>query len=165
MGFGLPITIADFRSEIESDLARGTRAINHQIFQGIEAEMVHVPEKNMDEVADIALAIGRAEKQYPIFRFRYVNEGRLDHEQHVLANFIERDSPEIREKLHRFAKKSQDIHMPLSLAHAQIPDGRMAFLILGFIPALLGLIIHALPMSLAFWFTGKKVRIQLAREL
>ena len=34
----------------------------------------------------------------------------------------------------------------------------MAFLILGFIPALLGLIIHTLPMSLAFWFTGKKVR-------
>jgi len=158
LGFGLPITVADFRPEIESDLARGTRAINHQIFQGIEAEMVHVPEKNMDEVADIALAIGRAEKQYPIFRFHYVNEGRLDHEQHVLSNFIERDSPEIREKLFRFAKKSQDIHMPLSLAHAQIPDGRMAFLILGFVPALLGLIIHALPMSLAFWFTGKKVR-------
>ena len=99
MGFGLPITVADFRPEIESDLARGIRAVNHQIYQGIEAEMVHVPEKNMDEVADIALAIGRAEKQYPLFRFRYVNEGRLDHEQHVLANFIERDSPEIREKL------------------------------------------------------------------
>ena len=158
LGFGAPITVAHFRSEVESDLARGLRAINHQIFQGIEAEMIHIPERAQDEVANIALAIGRAEKQYPLFQFRYVNEGRLDHEQQVLANFIERDSPDLRDKLHRFAKKSEELHLPLTLAHAQIPNGRLWFLVLGFLPAFLGLIIHAFPMSLAFWFTGKKVR-------
>jgi hypothetical protein len=158
LGFGPSITVSDFRSEYESDQARGLRAINHQIFQGIQQEMIHIPERAQDDFANIALAIGRAEKQYPLFRFRYLDEGRLDHEQQVLANFIERDSPELRDKLHRFAKKSEELHLPLSLAHAQVPQGRTAFLILGFIPALLGLIIHALPMSLAFWFTGKKVR-------
>jgi len=158
LGFGPSITVSDFRSEYESDQARGLRAINHQIFQGIQQEMIHIPERAQDDFANIALAIGRAEKQYPLFRFRYLDEGRLDHEQQVLANFIERDSPDLRDKLHRFAKKSGELHLPLSLAHAQVPQGRTAFLILCFIPAFLGLIIHALPMSLAFWFTGKKVR-------
>ncbi len=158
LGFGAPITVSDFRTEYETDQARGLRALNHQIFQGIHQEMIHIPERAQDDSANIALAIGRAEKQYPLFRFRYKEEGRLDHEQQVLANFIERDTPELREKLHRFAKKSDELHLPLTLAHAQIPQSRVLFLILGFIPAFLGLIIHAIPMSLAFWFTGKKVR-------
>lgn len=158
LGFGSAIKVADFRSEYESDQAKGLLAINHQIFQGIRDEMVHIPERDQDEVANIALAIGRAEKQYPLFRFRYRNEGRLDHEQLVLANFLERDSEELRDKLKRFAKKSDEMHLPLALAHAQLPNSRTAFLVLGFFPALLGLIIHAVPMSLAFWFTGKKVR-------
>lgn len=158
LGFGQAIKVADFRSEFESDASRGLLALTHAIFQGISEEMLIIPHREQDRYALVALAIGRGEKQYPLFRYRYTNEGRLDHDKAVLANFIEKDQPELREKLDRFAKRSRELHLPLSLAYARIPESRTAFLLLGFFPALLGLVFHALPMSISFWFTGKSVR-------
>lgn len=158
LGFGKPIKVKEFKSEIESDLAKGLLAITHAIYQGIIEEMLHIPEKEQDSYANIAMAIGRGEKQYPIFKYRYDNEGRLDHEQKVLANYIEKDNSELREKLMRFAKRGKELHLPLSLSFSRLPKNRAAFLIWGFIPATLGLLFHALPMSLAFWFTGRSVK-------
>ncbi|MEX1188912.1 MAG: 1-acyl-sn-glycerol-3-phosphate acyltransferase [Bacteroidia bacterium] len=157
-GFGKPIVVNEFKSEVESDLTKGLKAITHAIFDGIIEEILHIPEKEQDPYAQIAMALGRGEKQYPLFGYRYDNEGRLEHEQKVLANFIEKDNSELREKLMRFSKRSSELHLPLALSYSRIPENRSYFLILGFLPALAGLIFHAFPMSLAFWFTGKTVR-------
>ena len=58
----------------------------------------------------------------------------------------------------RFAKRGKELHLPLSLSFSRLPKNRAAFLFWGFIPATLGLLFHALPMSLAFWFTGRNVK-------
>ena len=158
LGFGKRILVKDFKTAIESDQRQGLKSITHAIYDGIIKEMLNIPEKAQDDYAAIALAIGRGEKQYPILKYLFNDEGRLDHEQKVLENFIEKDSPELRDKLMRFAKRGRELHIPLSLSHSRIPDNRAPFLILGFIPALIGFLFHGIPMSLAFWFTGRNVR-------
>jgi 1-acyl-sn-glycerol-3-phosphate acyltransferase len=158
IGFGYPIRVNEFKTTYESDAPKGLISITHAIYRGIIEEMVHIPEPEQDNFAFVALSLARGEKQYPIFKYRFENEGRLDHERAVIANFIEKDSLELREKLGRFAKRSRELHLPLSLAYSRVPDSRLWFLIFGFIPAVIGAIFHAIPMSLAFWFTGKTVR-------
>lgn len=158
LGFGHPIKVNEFKTTYESDAPKGLKSITHAIYHGIIEEMVHIPEREQDNFAFVALSLARGEKQYPIFKYRFDNEGRLDHERAVIANFVEKDSPELRDKLSRFAKRSRELHLPLSLAYARIPKSRALFLFWAFIPATIGVLFHAIPMSLAFWFTGKTVR-------
>jgi 1-acyl-sn-glycerol-3-phosphate acyltransferase len=158
IGFGQAIKLNEFKSIYESDNAIGLKSITHAIYRGIIEEMVHIPERDQDNFAFVALSLARGEKQYPFFKYRFDEEGRLDHERAVLANFIEKDSPELRDKLARFAKRSRELHLPLSLAYSRIPDSRTWFLVWAFLPAVIGAIFHAVPMSLAFWFTGKSVK-------
>jgi 1-acyl-sn-glycerol-3-phosphate acyltransferase len=158
LGFGKAIRVNEYKSICESDNSLGLRSITHNIYQGIIEEMIHIPERVQDNFAFVALSLARGEKQYPLFKYRFDDEGRLDHERAVLHNFIKKDSPELREKLARFAKRSRELHLPLSLAYSKIPNSRIGFLFCAFIPAVIGAIFHALPMSLAFWFTGRSVK-------
>ncbi|MEZ5172520.1 MAG: 1-acyl-sn-glycerol-3-phosphate acyltransferase [Bacteroidia bacterium] len=162
LGFGEGIFLNKFRSEFESNQPQALKALTHELFQGIRDEMIHIPERDQEPFAGIALALSRAEKIYPLFGFRFEEEGRLDHEQQVLSNFLERDSDELREKLSRFEKRSRELHIPMhmspSVPGAARPKSMLAFLLLAFFPALAGMIFHALPMTAAFRLTGKVVR-------
>lgn len=162
LGFGKPIRVKKYRRELESNEPQALRALTHELFQGIRDEMIHIPERDQEHPAGIALALGRATVSYPLFKFRFEEEGRLNHEQMVLSNFLERDSEEIREKLFRFEKRSRELHIPMHMSPsapgAARPASSLPFLVLGFVPAIAGLIFHILPMFAAFRLTGKVVR-------
>jgi 1-acyl-sn-glycerol-3-phosphate acyltransferase len=162
LGFGPPIFIKKYRESFESNPYQALKSLTHEIFQGIRSEMIHIPERDQEACAQISLALGRAEKMYPISGFRYLDEGRLDHEQQVLQNFLNRDSEELREKLLRFERRSRDLHIPMHMSPvapgAVRQRNNYMFLILAFIPALAGLVFHILPMNMAFRITGRVVR-------
>jgi len=158
LGFGKPLVVNAYKKQIEMDLDKGLNSMTSDIFEGIKNEILHIPEKEQDLFAHIAMDLGRGGQEYPLFRYRFNNEGRLDIEQSVLANFIEYDNEALRADLIQHEQRGKELQLPLSLTHSEKPSSRLFFLLLGFIPAILGLIFHSIPMRLSFWFTKKTVR-------
>lgn len=158
LGFSEPLLIRQFENTYKTEQAQAIRKCMIAVENNLRSQMVIVPAQEQDYHAEIALYIARSERSYKLRKTWYFETDRLAAEQVTISNFAERDTPELRNKLQLFAEKSQQISIPLASVSSELPKGKMLYLIIGFIPAFLGIIMNAIPAFYAKRVTSKIVK-------
>ena len=158
LGFSEQLLIRQFENTYKTEQAQAIRKCMIAVENNLRSQMVIVPAQEQDYHAEIALYIARSERTYKLRKTWYFETDRLAAEQVTISNFVERDTLELRNKLHVFAEKSQQISVPLASTSSELPKGKMLYLIIGFIPAFLGIIMNAVPAFYAKRITSKIVK-------
>jgi 1-acyl-sn-glycerol-3-phosphate acyltransferase len=159
LGFSEPVLIRSFKNTYKLEQAQAIRKCMVAIENNLKSQMVIIPHKEQDYHAEIALYVARSERIYKIRKTWYFETDRLAAEQITISNFVERDTLTLRNKLHDFAEKSTRISVPLWSASSEIPKGRLLYLILGFFPAVIGIILNVIPA-----FFAKRITTQIVKD-
>jgi len=158
LGFSESLNISQYENSYKTEPNQTIRRCMVEIGKNLQSKMIIIPTKEQEYAAEIALYIARSERSYKIRKTWYFETDRLAAEQITISNFIERDTKELRNKLYSFAEKSHSISIPMWSASSEIPEGKLIYLILGFIPAFIGILLNFIPAFCAKKITAKIVK-------
>lgn len=150
--------VREYEEAWKNDPARAIRTFNERLSPALRSELLIIPDKKLDVAGETLLGLGRTRLHYAPFRALSRNVSRLREEQRWLHKVFTQEDELFIERLERFGKATRQLHIPVEAVSGKRSTGRLLLLILGYVPALAGFIIHALPGWLAFRITRKTVR-------
>jgi 1-acyl-sn-glycerol-3-phosphate acyltransferase len=142
--FGKGLHFSDLKDAWYNDNPKAIRIFNERLVQGLSNEMLIIPEEKFDHGAEVLLDFKRSLHQYPLLRTyyfdRFLNE-LFSYDQHGL----------ILEEADRTGKAMRKAGFRPGSFSGEISRWNTLFLIIGFFPALISLLINTVPI----WLTQK----------
>lgn len=149
LSFGEPLSVSDLPEIWFNEPARAIRTFNERLSLAMQAEMMCIPQPEWDEGAEVLLTVNRLAFRYPVFRARFVGKERLREEQRALKHYLDRtEAAALVSDAERLGKAWEQTGLQLGFLPENVAKWNAAFLIAGFLPALLSFFIHALPLRM-----------------
>lgn len=152
VSFGNALHFSDLKDAWYNDNPKAIRIFNERLTKGLESEMLIIPQEKFDQGAETLLEFQRSLHQYPLLRTYYFESSRFDQEDRFLNDLFEDNQHQlIIEEAERTGKAMRKAGFRLGSFSAGISKWNTIFLVIGFIPSFISLIINAVPI----WLTGK----------
>lgn len=159
---GQPISVKPFYDMYCQDKNKGTESLLDAIYHAMKENVIHIEDQHLAPLFENTISAVRLKKTFSYLPVLRTDEERLKYEINwarqldsaapkSIANI--KDSVEnIKRTYKKHGLKSQDIEKkPINLTSFLI-------LLLGFLPALIGLFYHILPLATGFYFKNKIVK-------
>jgi len=155
LNFGKPCVFGDLETVWKNEPAKAIRLFNEVLYEGMQRELLIIPDHAADEGAEVLLDFFRSEVRYPMLKAWYAEPYRFAKEQQSLGNlFAHQSVTTIVHDAENTGKAIRKMGIPIGYFGKGVPKWQTAFLMLGFLPAVFSLFIHALPL----WLTQRAVR-------
>lgn len=150
----------DLRDSWLNEQGKAIRLFNERLYPALQRQMLIIPEESLDSMGENILKFGRNLFSYSRQRFLFLNSSRLKNEQSWLRKaFPEEDNQaSFGPRIQHFSQATQKAGLPVESSRIHVKSSDYLYLFLGFIPAIMGAVIHIIPMAIAFQITQKKVR-------
>jgi glycerol-3-phosphate O-acyltransferase/dihydroxyacetone phosphate acyltransferase len=158
VSFGKGFFTSEFRPIWQMEPVKGIRAFNDRLTLGLTDELLIIPQKELDKEAEAALELNRTFFHYPIFKHKFRKEKRLKLEQHLLRRLWGDTNIPSENHFHTFELASKHAGISLKSAIPYVYKYGTAYLLIGFIPAIIGVLIHLAPLTFTRFITNKTVK-------
>ncbi|MBC7884627.1 MAG: 1-acyl-sn-glycerol-3-phosphate acyltransferase [Saprospiraceae bacterium] len=159
---GPPIQVADFENESKSDNKQSTEQLLDAIYLGMKNNMVHLEDQHKKHLLEKLLILERSKLNISYLPVHINDPSRLQSEIELASklsnckedrlNKIEKDLDNLEAQLIKHKLKPGD------LLKSNLTIARLLILVVGALPAFIGLLFNGLPMLLAYLFREKKVK-------
>lgn len=154
LNFGKACEFGNLETVWQQEPAKAIRLFNEVLYEGMQRELLIIPDHATDEGAEVLLDFFRSEVRYPLLKAWYKEPQRFQKEQHTLEGlFAHQASSAIVHDAEKTGKAIRKMGIPIAYFGKPIPKWQTLFLMLGFLPAVFSLIIHTLPL----WLTQRAV--------
>ncbi|MFN5319252.1 MAG: 1-acyl-sn-glycerol-3-phosphate acyltransferase [Bacteroidia bacterium] len=155
LNFGAPCPLHSLKEIWQSEPAKAIRLFNECLFETIQRELLIIPDHAADEGAEVILDVFRSQTRHPMLRWYYPESARFEHERELLLRLhAQHHAKQLYRDAENFGKGAHKLGIRLEYLDAYISRWQSIFLLLGFIPALAGALIHFLP----YWISMRSVR-------
>ncbi len=159
---GSPIKVSDYIGYYHEDKIHGNQYLLDSLFQEIKKNVIHIENQHRKFVFEQLAAVERFMQQKPYLPVFLKTDFNLQGEK-KLANRIDALTDTEFESLSESMRTLENKIHAVNLKKDEIfkkPLGfiDVLFLIFGFIPAMVGAIIHVIPITIGFWFTKTNVK-------
>jgi len=158
ISFGVGFSSGSWKDSWLSDHSRTIINFNEQLKVELLQNLLIIPKKEFDPEAEALLQLCRALFKYPLLKFIFKNDNRLKIEQKLLKSYFAKESTAQINRYSAFNNSSAQAGLSLKAAIPKIHKYSTALLLIGFIPAIIGFILHALPLAATILITKKSVK-------
>jgi glycerol-3-phosphate O-acyltransferase/dihydroxyacetone phosphate acyltransferase len=157
-----PINVQPFFKLYRLDKNKAVDALLLEISQRMKENIVHIDNQALIQLFERLVVVSRISPKYPYHPVYLKSNTQLDAEINIAAKIdqlTETDLAEIRSSVKELDQQMKKIGLSWAVID-KIPlnFGNALVLIIGFIPAVIGLIMHIVPLSIATGFTKYKVK-------
>ena len=154
LNFGKACEFGNLETVWQQEPAKAIRLFNEVLYGGMQRELLIIPDHAADEGAEVLLDFCRSEVRYPLVKVWYKEPHRFKKEKHTLEGlFAHQSSSAIVHDAEQTGKAIRKMGIPIAYFGKRIPKWQTLFLMLGFLPAVFSLIVHAIPL----WLTQRAV--------
>lgn len=155
LNFGKPCIFGDLKKVWDNEPAKAIRIFNEALYEGMQRELLIIPDPSADEGAEVLLDFGRSEAHYPILKAWYSEPYRFEKEKQSLERlFAQQLSEKIVHDAENTGKAIRKMGIPIEYFGKRIPVWQTMFLMFGFLPAISSLALHGITL----WLTQRAVR-------
>ncbi len=146
VSFGKGFVSSDFKDTWTKDPAKGIRAFNEHLTSELIEELLIIPKKELDKEAEAALELNRTLFHYPLFKHKFTKDKRLKLEQALLERLFGNSHEPSSNRFHAFELASKHAGITLKSSIPFVYKHGTIYLLIGFLPAIGGVLIHLLPL-------------------
>jgi 1-acyl-sn-glycerol-3-phosphate acyltransferase len=155
LNFGEACVFGDLEAIWRNEPAKAIRLFNEVLYDGMRRELLIIPDHAADEGAEVLLDFCRSEVRYPILKAWYSEPFRFAKEKQSLDRlFAHQSSEKIVHDAENAGKAIRKMGIPIEYFGKRVPSWQTVFLMIGFLPAIFSLILHAITL----WLTQRAVR-------
>jgi 1-acyl-sn-glycerol-3-phosphate acyltransferase len=155
LNFGKACVFGDLETVWKNEPAKAIRLFNDVLFEGMQRELLIIPQPSADEGAEVMLDFCRSEVRYPLLKAWYAEAHRFKQEKNALEGLFAHPSHEaIVHDAEHTGKAIRKMGIPIEYFGKRIPSWQTVFLMLGFLPSVFSLVLHAVPL----WLTQRAAR-------
>ncbi len=159
---GPPIAVKPFFDLYCEDKNKGITSLLDAVYEGMKENIVHLENQNLLNIFENTVPCVRAQLPLPYLPVLVHKEDKLVEEKkwaNTLDNLGEDTITHLKSSLSEWRKKygNYGLH-PKDAVKKPINSASFLILVLGFLPALIGVLIHILPISVGLYFKRKIVK-------
>ncbi len=155
LNFGAPCPMNQLKNMWQTEPAKAIRLFNEYLYDAMQRELLIISDHAADEGAEVILDVFRSQTKHPMLRWYYPEPSRFEHERELLIRLhAQNKSNQVYHDAENFGKGAQKLGIRPEYLDVYISRWQSLFLLMGFLPAIFGIIIHALP----YWITMQSVR-------
>jgi 1-acyl-sn-glycerol-3-phosphate acyltransferase len=160
---GEPFTIAALKEVWQNEPAKAIRIFNEKLSPVLEESLLVIPEKTVENQAEIMLDLARNMLKYPLLKTYFQGRNRIEKEKDWVKKLFALPENEWVERASRFKQACSRVGIPV---HASAPARAQSIflLIIGCLPAFFILLIHLPPLWLSARITSKSVKHEKFRS-
>jgi len=159
---GKPLKAHDYLDVYHEDNKLGHENLLSDLYDEMKKNIIHLNNQQRIKTFEKLAIILRSIKLYPHLPIYRNDEEPLMSEKNLaetLDKISENNYDEIKDQLKKIESEMEKENISLADLLKTPPGfGRIIFFVAGFIPFLFGIILHALPIGLAYYFTKNKIK-------
>lgn len=162
LNIGAPLKVRDYLNQYSQDNKSGHESLLNDLFSAMKKSVIHLEDQKRLKTFEKMVVFQRSKNLYSYLPV-YLNEIKPLKSEKKLAESIDNLSDdelqEIREKIKVLESEMKNENVTLDDI-CKIPYNASIILILliGFLPALLGGLLHAIPLTISYYFTKINVK-------
>jgi len=161
LNIGNPLKVSDYLNRFNQDNKSGHESLLNDLFLAMKKSVIHIEDQKRLKIFEKLVILLRSQKTY-LYLPVYLNEGAPLVSEKNLAESIDALSDgkllEVRAEIRVLESEMKNEKVSLEdLRKIPYNFTRIIILTAGFLPALLGAVLHSLPLGVAFYFTKTKV--------
>jgi len=162
LNIGAPLKVRDYLNQYSQDNKSGHESLLNDLFSAMKKSVIHLEDQKRLKTFEKMVVFQRSKNLYSYLPV-YLNEIKPLKSEKKLAESIDNLSDdelqEIREKIKVLESEMKNENVTLDdICKIPYNASRILILLIGFLPALLGGLLHAIPFTISYYFTKINVK-------
>lgn len=162
LNIGAPLKVRDYLNQYSQDNKSGHESLLNDLFLAMKKSVIHLEDQKRLKTFEKMVVFQRSKNLYSYLPV-YLNEIKPLKSEKKLAESIDNLSDdelqEIREKIKVLESEMKNENVTLDdICKIPYNASRILILLIGFLPALLGGLLHAIPLTISYYFTKINVK-------
>jgi 1-acyl-sn-glycerol-3-phosphate acyltransferase len=162
LNIGTPLKVRDYLNQYNQDNKSGHESLLNDLFLAMKKSVIHIEDQKRLKTFEKLVVFQRSHNMYSYLPV-YLNDIKPLKSEKKLAESIDTLSDgelqEIREKIKVLESEMKNENVSLDdFGKMPYNASRIIILLIGFLPALLGGLLHVFPLAISFYFTKTNVK-------